>query len=112
MSSPVPGGRIGTEASGDEPARPVKLGQISHIHTYCTHKSPYSFTSFAGFWYPARKHLYFISVSGKFLGTSLPPTPNWSRFDLFIDAYSIFFVIVFLATHCILFIFYLPFQRL
>jgi hypothetical protein len=32
--------------------------------------------------------LYFISVSGAFLGTSLPPTPNWSRFDLFIDVYS------------------------
>jgi hypothetical protein len=30
---------------------------------------------------PQRKHLYFISVSGAFLGTSLPPTPNWSRFD-------------------------------
>ncbi len=40
------------------------------------------FTSFAGFWYPARKHWYFISVSGEFLGTSLPPTPIWSRFDL------------------------------
>ncbi len=58
-------------------------------------------------WYPARKHLYFISVSGEFLGTSLPPTPNWSRFDLFIDVYSIFFLNVFLATHCILFIFLL-----
>ena len=61
---------------------------------------------------PQRKHLYFISVSGAFLGTSLPPTPNWSRFDLFIDVYSIFTVfftlfIVFLATHCILFIFLL-----
>ena len=70
------------------------------------------FSSFAGFWYPAKKHLYFISVSGAFLGTSLPPTPNWSRFDLFIDVYSIFTVfftlfIVFLATHCILFIFLL-----
>ena len=66
---------------------------------------------------PQRKHLYFISVSGAFLGTSLPPTPNWSRFDLFIDVYSIFTVfftlfIVFLATHCILFIFYLPFLSL
>jgi hypothetical protein len=38
-----------------------------------------------------KKHLYFISVSGAFLGTSLPPTPNWSRFDLFIDVYSILF---------------------
>jgi hypothetical protein len=52
---------------------------------------------------PQRKHLYFISVSGAFLGTSLPPTPNWSRFDLFIGVYSIFTVfftlfIVFLAT--------------
>ena len=61
---------------------------------------------------PQRKHLYFISVSGAFLGTSLPPTPNWSRFDLFIGVYSIFTVfftlfIVFLATHCILFIFLL-----
>jgi hypothetical protein len=59
---------------------------------------------------PQRKHLYFISVSGAFLGTSLPPTPNRSRFDLFIDVYSIFTVfftlfIVFLATHCVLFIF-------
>ena len=67
---------------------------------------------------PQRKHLYFISVSGALLGTSLPPTPNWSRFDLFIDVYSIFTVfftlfIVFLATHCILFIFfYLPFLSL
>ena len=41
---------------------------------------------------PQRKHLYFISVSGAFLGTSLPPTPNWSRFDLFVDVYSIFTV--------------------
>ncbi len=41
---------------------------------------------------PQRKHLYFISVSGAFLGTSLPPTPNWSRFDLFIGVYSIFTV--------------------
>ncbi len=49
------------------------------------------FTSFAGFWYPAKKHLYFISVSGAFSGISLPPTPNWSRFDLFIDVYSISF---------------------
>ncbi len=67
---------------------------------------------------PQRKHLYFISVSGAFLGTSLPPTPNWSRFDLFIDVYSIFTVfftlfIVFLATHCIcIFFFYLPFLSL
>jgi hypothetical protein len=66
---------------------------------------------------PQRKHLYFISVSGAFLGTSLPPTPNWSRFDLFIGVYSIFtffftLFIVFLATHCILFIFYLPFLSL
>jgi hypothetical protein len=65
-----------------------------------------TFTSFAGFWYPAKKHLYFISVSGAFLGTSLPPNPNWSRFDLFIDVYSIFFI-VFLATHCIFFFFFL-----
>ncbi len=49
------------------------------------------FPSFAGFWYPAKKHLHFISVSGAFLGASLPPTPNWSRFDLFIDVYSILF---------------------
>ena len=61
---------------------------------------------------PQRKHLYFISVSGAFLGTSLPPTPNWSRFDLFIDVYSIFTVfftlfIVFLATHCICIFFFL-----
>ncbi len=66
---------------------------------------------------PQRKHLYFISVSGAFLGTSLPPTPNWSRFDLFLGVYSIFTVfftlfIVFLATHCILIIFYLPFLSL
>jgi hypothetical protein len=63
------------------------------------------FPSFAGFWYPA-KNMYFISVSGAILGTSLPPTPNWSRFDLFIDVYSILFI-VFLATHCILFIVFL-----
>jgi hypothetical protein len=31
-----------------------------------------------------KKHLYFISVSGVFLGTSLPPTPNWSIRDKFI----------------------------
>ncbi len=48
------------------------------------------FPSFAGFWYPAKK-IYFISVSGTFLGTSLPPTPNWSRFDLFLNVYSILF---------------------
>ncbi len=52
---------------------------------------------------PQKKHLYFISVSGAFLGTSLPPSPNWSRFDLFIVFFILF--IVFLATHCILFIF-------
>jgi hypothetical protein len=47
---------------------------------------------------PQKKHLYFISVSVAFLGISLPPTPNWSRFDLFLDVYSISFFIVFLAT--------------
>jgi hypothetical protein len=34
------------------------------------------------------KPFYSISVSGAFLGTSLPPTPNWSRFDLYIYVYS------------------------
>ncbi len=34
---------------------------------------------------------YSISVSGAFLGTSLPPTPNWSRFDLYIYVYNIVF---------------------
>ncbi len=71
-----------------------------------------SYKVLRAFGIPQRKHLYFISVSGAFLGTSLPPTPHWSRFDLFIDVYSIFTVfftlfIVFLATHCILFIFLL-----
>jgi len=78
---------------------------IKNVCTFCR-----NFTSFAGFWYPAKKHLYFISVSGAFLGTSLPPTPNWSRFDLFIDVYSILFI-VFLATHCILFIVFLHVVR-
>jgi hypothetical protein len=49
---------------------------------------------------PQRKHLYFISVSGAFLGTSLPPTPNWSRFDLFIGVYSIF-TFFFYFIYCI-----------
>jgi hypothetical protein len=31
-----------------------------------------------GFGIPQRKHLYFISVSGAFLGTSLPPTHNFT----------------------------------
>jgi hypothetical protein len=48
-----------------------------------------------------------LVLVANFLGTLLPPTPNWSRFDLFIDVYVIF-LIVFLATHCILFIFCLP----
>jgi hypothetical protein len=39
-----------------------------------------------------------ISVSGAILGTSLPPTPNWSRFDLFIDGYSILFYYIFSYT--------------
>ena len=59
--------------------------------------------SFAGFWYPAKKHLYFISVSGAFLGTSLPPTPYWSRFDLFIDVYSILFYCI--STYTLYFIY-------
>ncbi len=64
------------------------------------------FSKFRGLLVSRKKHLYFIRVSGPFLGTSLPPTPNWSRFDLFIDVYSILFI-VFLATHCILFIVFL-----
>jgi hypothetical protein len=63
------------------------------------------FTSFAGFWYPAKKHLYFISVSGAFLGISLPPTPNWSRFDLFIDVYSISFFYC-IASYTLYFIYF------
>jgi hypothetical protein len=34
---------------------------------------------------------YSISDSGVFLGTSLPPTPSWSRFDLYMYFYSIVF---------------------
>ncbi len=30
---------------------------------------------------------YFISVSDMFLGTSLPPTHSWSRFDLYVYFY-------------------------
>ncbi len=33
------------------------------------------------------KPFYSISVSGAFLGTSLPPTPSWSRFDLHVYTY-------------------------
>ncbi len=45
------------------------------VPVICIHGLFDYFTIFAGFWYPARKHLYFISVSSEFLGTSLPPTP-------------------------------------
>jgi hypothetical protein len=34
------------------------------------------------------KPFYSISVSGAFLGTSLPPIPSWSRFDLYMYVYS------------------------
>ena len=61
---------------------------------------------------PQRKHLYFISVSGAFLGTSLPPTPNWSRFDLFIDVYNIFTVfllyLLYFQLHTVFCLFFLP----
>ena len=59
---------------------------------------------------PQRKHLYFISVSGAFLGTSLPPTPNWSRFDLFIDVYSIlqyFYFIYCISSYTLYFVYFL-----
>ena len=52
---------------------------------------------------PQKKHLYFISVSGAFLETSLPPTPNWSRFDLFMDVYSILFYCI--SSYTLYFIF-------
>jgi hypothetical protein len=43
------------------------------------------FPSFTGFWYPAKKNIYIsLVLVAHFLGTSLPPTPSWSRFDLFV----------------------------
>jgi hypothetical protein len=62
------------------------LSQI--ISFLCIDRDP---SKFCGLLVSRKKHLYFISVSGAFLGTSLPPTPNWSRFDLVIDVYSILF---------------------
>jgi hypothetical protein len=59
------------------------------------------FYKFCGLLVSRKKHLYFISVSGAFLGISLPPTPNWSRFDLFIDVYSIeiWKILIFSLSH-------------
>ncbi len=54
---------------------------------------------------PQKKHLYFISDSGAFLGTSLPPTPNWSRVNLFIDVYSISFLYC-ISSYTLYFIYY------
>ncbi len=42
--------------------------------------SSLSFCEFCG-----HKPFYSVSISGEFLGTSLPPSPNWSRFDLYIQ---------------------------
>jgi hypothetical protein len=46
---------------------------VKNIYEFCGHKPFYS-----------------ISVIGVFLGTSLPPTPNWSRFDLYICFSNVF----------------------
>jgi hypothetical protein len=36
------------------------------------------------FKFRGHKPLYSISVSNMFLSTSLPPTPNWDRFDQYV----------------------------
>ena len=78
------GGRRGVRASfvADGEGGPQRVVQV---------EDEIFFQVSRAFGIPQKKHLYFISVSGAFLGTSLPPTPNWSRFDLFIDVYSILF---------------------
>ena len=40
------------------------------------------------------------------LGTLLPPTPSWSRFDLFIDVYSIFYFIYCISSYTLYFVYF------
>jgi hypothetical protein len=50
-----------------------------------------------------RAPFYSISVSGAFLGTSLPPTPIGVG-SIYIWMFTVLYFIVFLTTHYILFI--------
>ncbi len=64
-----------------------------------------NFQVLRAFGIPQKKHLYFISVRGAFLETSLPPTPNRSRFDLFVNIYSNLFLLYF-QLHTVFYILY------
>jgi hypothetical protein len=63
------GGRRGLQASSvaDGEGGPQRVVQV---------EDEIFFQVSRAFGIPQKKHLYFISVSGAFLGTSLPPTPN------------------------------------
>ncbi len=90
----------------DHPKEPGRSFQVFYFKGVWALRTKKFLQVLRAFGIPQRKHLYFISVSGAFLGTSLPPTPNWSRFDLFIDVYSIFYFIYCISSYTLYFVFF------